>query len=224
MESRKFSICFNIMLAALLYLIMPSTGLASLLPGEEDPVYQAGLASFKKQDYNMAHNIWMRAAKAGNSSAQYRLGHLYMNGFGVRLSYVTARYWFAQAARKKHPMAQNDLGSLYLNGQGVARNVDKALYWYRESAAQGYAVAQYNAGSVLSAKKLYEEAIVFLKSAVMAGYSKANHLLTRTLRAHQGVIGLPGDLISPQPGVGTLPLPVAPPQPEVGTLPLPIAQ
>jgi len=196
---RKRPIYLSFMLAALLYLIMPSTGFAAFLPGENDPIYQAGLASFKRQDYNRAHNIWLQAARAGNPSAQYRLGHLYMNGLGVRLNYVTARYWFAQAARKRHPMAQNDLGSLYLNGQGGPRDADKALYWYKQSAAQGYPVAQYNVGAILFAKKLYEEAIVFLKSAAMAGYSKANHLLTRTLRAHQGVANLPVDLIKPRP-------------------------
>jgi len=200
MESRKRFIYFNIMLAALLYLIMPSSGFAAYLPGERDPVYRAGLANFYRHDYNMAQNYWRQAAKAGNASAQYRLGQLYQQGLGVSVSYVTARYWFKKAAYKGHWLAQNDLGSLYQNGQGGVRSVHLALHWYKKSAAQGYPLAQYNAGKLLFGKNRYSEAIPYLEAAVRAGYREARPLL-RDAYVNTGVI-------PPRPPVAVRPLPL----------------
>jgi len=183
MESKRHMIYLNALLAILLYLATPSMGLAFFVEDARNPTYRAGLASFNLHDYNTARRIWMRAAIAGNSSAQYRLGHLYRNGLGVRTNYVTARYWLQEAARNNHPRAQNDLGSLYLNGQGGPRDVRQALYWYKRSAAQGYPVAQYNAGVLLFAMRRYEEAIPFLEAAWRAGYRRAYFFLLRAQRA-----------------------------------------
>jgi len=152
----------------------------------------------------------LRAARAGNPQAQYRLGHLYLNGInGVVRDYAAARYWFERAAASNHPMAQNDLGSLYMNGYGVPRNLDRALYWYQLAARQGVPVANYNAGMVYYRKGLFERAAIFFRAASLAGYSKANYWLSRTLNHINGVSTLPVAIVGGRPApVRPLPLPV----------------
>jgi len=204
MKNRNARLYFSTMLAVLLYVFAPTAVLAGSSHGKSsnagsDKTYQAGLAAYKKQDYNTAQSLWMKAAKAGNSDAQYYLGHLYMNGLGVRMDYAAARYWFEQAAGANHPMAQNDLGSLYMNGQGVKRNLKEALGWYEKSANQGTVVAKYNCGLIYFIHRQFEKAAVFFKAASMAGYSKANYYLTRTKANLKSIPTMPIALVTGRP-------------------------
>jgi soluble lytic murein transglycosylase-like protein len=58
---------------------------------------------------NRAIQLYCKAAKKGDATAQYRLGWIYANGRGVRRDDGRAIAWFRKAARQKHPQSRNML-------------------------------------------------------------------------------------------------------------------
>lgn len=112
-----------------------SAGLASAGDGEQ--LYRDG-------HYEEAISSWKRAAEAGDATAAYRLGVVYMDGAVEKQDYGEALRWYAQAAAAGNRDAQFELGTIYDNGYGVPKSVAEALRWYREAAARGHPLAQYN--------------------------------------------------------------------------------
>jgi TPR repeat protein len=55
---------------------------------------------------------WRPLAEQGDADAQYRLGVLYANGYGVPKDYVQARQWYEKAAAQGNTIAQYNLGRL----------------------------------------------------------------------------------------------------------------
>lgn len=97
-------------------------------------------------DYDFSTTL--QDAKAGNTSAQVRLGIAYEDGDGVAQDYQQAKFWYESAAEKGNSSAQFLLGCLYDFGHGMKKDVTQAVYWYEKSAAQGNDSAQYSLGSM----------------------------------------------------------------------------
>jgi TPR repeat protein len=85
-------------------------------------------------------------AEAGNASAQYSLGNMYVNGRGVPEDDAEAVRWYRLAADQGVAEAQYNLGGMYDYGLGVPEDYGEALRWYRLAADQGHAEAQVNLG------------------------------------------------------------------------------
>jgi len=83
-------------------------------------------------------------AEQGNAVAQYTLGVMYAEGFGVPEDDVEAVGWYRLAAEQGNAIAQNHLGFMYDNGDGVPQNFMLAYMWYNLAAAQGNEDAQGN--------------------------------------------------------------------------------
>jgi TPR repeat protein len=112
--------------------------------------FQAGEDAYLRGDYATAVHEWRPLAKQGNVLAQYSLGVLYDNGYGVPQDYGQARQWWEQAAAQGNADAQYNLGVLYSNGHGVPQDYGQARQWYEKAAAQGIARAQYSLGALYS--------------------------------------------------------------------------
>jgi len=183
MGSGKSKIYFSALLAIFLFLApgLSSAGLFKHIRDARDPVYKAGLQSFKRGDYVTAYRIWLPIARQGNSKAQYRIGYMYLNGLYVPRDSYQARIWFERAAGQGDPVAQNDLGTLYLNGQGVQRNLDNALRWFEQSANQGNATAQYNLGVLYILQRRHRDAKIWFVASAKQGYARAHYRLQRLL-------------------------------------------
>ena len=87
-----------------------------------------------------------RAAKKGNSSAQYCLGTCYHDGFGVQSDKTKACSWYRKSANQGNPRGQAMLGYCYGEGFGIDKSDKQALYWYRKAAEKGDPIAYYNIG------------------------------------------------------------------------------
>jgi uncharacterized protein len=85
-------------------------------------------------------------AEQGDPEAQFSLGVMYTNGYGVWQDYAQAAAWFLQAAEHGDAKAQMALGDAYAKGQGVPRDDVQVVTWYRKAADQGYADAQSHLG------------------------------------------------------------------------------
>ena len=64
------------------------------------PSFQKGLTAFKKGGNATALREWTPLAEQGNADAQYFLGHMYRNGWGVSQDYKTALKWWKLAAKQ----------------------------------------------------------------------------------------------------------------------------
>ena len=68
------------------------------------------------------------------AEAQYHLGVMYYNGFGVEKDYVTAHKWWTLAAQQGHATAQANLGVMYEKGYGVEKDYVTAYKWWTLAA------------------------------------------------------------------------------------------
>jgi TPR repeat protein len=109
-------------------------------------VFKTGVAAFKSENYETALGAFRAAAADGDVRAQYNLGIMFDNGYGVQQNYTEAADWYRVAAEAGYADAQYNLGAMYGYGHGVPRDHAKAERWYRAAAEQGDADAQYSLG------------------------------------------------------------------------------
>jgi uncharacterized protein len=127
--------------AALSFLLSPPTWGADLEKGQE--AYYSG-------DYQTALTEWQPLAEEGQADAQFGMGLLYANGFGVPLNDYQALKWYSLAAEQGHAEAQCRLAVMHANGWGVAQSSEEAFKWYRLAAEQGLVEAQKNLARMYS--------------------------------------------------------------------------
>lgn len=93
-------------------------------------LYQVGLS---RNDMEAAK--WFgKAAEQGEPEAQFGLGAMYANGYGMPQDFAAAARWFKKAAEQGNPAPNFYLGLFYENGLGVARNYAEAAKWYAKAA------------------------------------------------------------------------------------------
>jgi uncharacterized protein len=107
-----------------------------------------GSDAYDRGDYATALKEWTPLAEQGEVVAQYSLGEMYINGYGVPQDYKTAMKWFTLAAEQGDATAQAWLGSMYYNGYGVPPDYKTAVKWFTLAAEQGDATAQAWLGSM----------------------------------------------------------------------------
>lgn len=91
-----------------------------------------------------AFPLFLKAAEAGDATAQDCVGFMYMSGWGVELNYNEALKWLEKAVSQGNAWAQTHLGLMYYNGNGVKCNSRKARELWEMAAMQGNALAMVN--------------------------------------------------------------------------------
>ena len=99
--------------------------------------FQDGANAIEKGDYKTAFTIFEDLAKKGDAPAQFYLGLMYDNGYGVKQDYFKAKEWYEKAAAQGDAKAQNNIGFLYGNGQGVKQDFKKAKEWFGKACDGG---------------------------------------------------------------------------------------
>jgi hypothetical protein len=131
---------------------------------------EKGLAAYSVGEYETSLAECQPLADDGNATAQFCVGRLYANGFGVAMNDDLALQWYGLAAEQGHSEAQFNLGLMHANGWGVEMNDQEAAKWYRLAAEQGLVEAQmslamiYHKGrgveqNLIEAYKWYEIAV-----------------------------------------------------------------
>ncbi len=113
--------------------------------------YQTGRDAYDIGDYATALTEWQPLAEAGDANAQFGLGLLYGNGFGVDMIDEQALLWYGRAAEQGHAAAQCNLAVMHLNGWGVPMNEEDAANYYLLAAEQGITEAQIALGLIYAA-------------------------------------------------------------------------
>ena len=96
-----------------------------------------------KRDKAKALELYLKAAKLGNATAQYSLGLHYRGGRADNGGESKAARLLYMAARQGHRGAQSHLGGLYLKGKGLAKDPAEGALWLRAAAEQGVRYDQY---------------------------------------------------------------------------------
>ena len=97
---------------------------------------QDAVAAYLREDYKIAHKLFLPFAKKGNSKAQHKLGQMYQNGQGVPQDYKEAVRWYRLSAEQGNINAKYYLGVMYGNGRGIPQDKKEAVKWLLKSAEQ----------------------------------------------------------------------------------------
>ena len=81
--------------------------------------FQKGFAAAQSGDYVTALQGWRPLAEQGDVDAQYNLGVMYDNGWGVLQDYAEAMKWYRLAADQGNETAQYNIGVSYHKGDAV---------------------------------------------------------------------------------------------------------
>lgn len=131
----------SISLTMLWVLLAPQTWAADFTIGQE--AYNCG-------DYETALAEWSALADSGQSNAQYSMGLLYTNGFGVPMDDAAALHWYTAAADQGHAEAMHSIAIIHANGWGVPQSDAEAFKWYGLAAENGVPPAQVALARMLS--------------------------------------------------------------------------
>jgi Sel1 repeat/gag-polyprotein putative aspartyl protease len=133
-------------------------------------------AAFHK-NYTEAMRWYRMVADQGYAAAQFNVGMLYFNGWGVPQDYAEAMRWFRMAADQGYALAQSSIGWLYLNGRGVPLDYTEAMRWCQMAAAQGDSNAKDDIGIMAAlGDGVSKDCVVagqWLEQAAAAGNEKA---------------------------------------------------
>ena len=110
--------------------------------------FNKGLTAAQNGDFATALEEFKPLAEQGHVDAQFNLGLMYSNGWGVLQDYKEAVRWYTLAAEQGYALAQFNLGTIYQNGTGVPQDYKEAVRLYRLAAEQGDSGAQYNLGTM----------------------------------------------------------------------------
>lgn len=101
-----------------------------------------GTVSFYHENYREAQQFLSKASEQGDASAQYYLGIMYLNGYGVPINYKEAVRLFTLSTEKNYASSQIALGVLFIQGIGVPQNFKRAAILFTQAAKQGNLDAQ----------------------------------------------------------------------------------
>ena len=96
-------------------------------------------AAMEAGNYAEAYYYWRPAAEQGDIEAQYGLGWMYHNGYGLAIDDRQALRWWEQAASKGNTDALFSIAMLYnMGAEGVPKNMDLAVAYYLQAAHYGH--------------------------------------------------------------------------------------
>ena len=155
------------------------------------------------KDYLRALPLYRKLADNGNGFAQFRMGVVYRNGFGVPLDEAEAVAWYKRSAQSGDAFGQYFFGLAYAQGQSVSVDASLSSHWrnlaYKNNlfnkaqslANRGDPVAQnllwimYTAGE--GVKQDEKQSLQWLRKSAEQGYWMAQKNLGGKYQLGQGL-------------------------------------
>jgi localization factor PodJL len=122
------------------------------LAGDARAVYQLAAQAADgptNRDPKLALRLFERAAVAGLTPAQFRLGNMFEKGIGTNRDPALAKVWYGRAAERGNAKAMHNLAVLYAEGAGGKPDYATATEWFRRAAEHGVRDSQYNLAILL---------------------------------------------------------------------------
>jgi V8-like Glu-specific endopeptidase len=128
------------------------------------------VAAAHKGEYAVAFQLISPLAEKGDARAQFNIGYMYANGWGVRRDFTEAVKWYRKAAEQGLEIAQHYLGIAYINGEGIVPDDAEAARWFKRAAEQGFSRAQLMLGRMyLDGKGVPKDLVQGYAWVVLAG-------------------------------------------------------
>jgi hypothetical protein len=97
------------------------------------------IQSMRAGDFAEAYCILKPYAERGDAEAQYNIGWMYLNGYGLAMNDSLALEWWQRAAEQGHTDAIFSIAMLYTHGEGqVKKDMDKAIDYYLLALQAGH--------------------------------------------------------------------------------------
>lgn len=120
---------------------------------DDDARYQRALEAMRHGDYAEAFCQWRPLAERGYAKAQFSLGWMYHNGYGLAIDNRKALVWWKKAANQGMANAAFALGLLFSNGdKDIDRDIALASRYFLQAARLKHSDAR---GMLTSLFKLY---------------------------------------------------------------------
>ena len=120
--------------------------------------FNAGELLFEIEEYEDAAEHFFEAAACGHARAQYYLGEMANNGWGMPENEIVAAEWYQQAAEQGDADAMYALGLLCETGSELLRDSREAARWYRLAAERNHAGAWHALGGMYRIGTIGEDA------------------------------------------------------------------
>ncbi len=108
--------------------------------------FETGVRALQEGDYAAALREFQTLADAGVANAEFMVGVMYENGYGVTADLALAAKWYRRAAERGLASAQYNLSVFHQLARGVELNLSEAVRLSRLAAEKGHAAAQTNLG------------------------------------------------------------------------------
>lgn len=146
--------------------------------------YWLGYKSYREKKYDIASDMFTKAAKQNHAPSQYMLGLFAEYGYGRTKSYDDAAKWYEKAIIGDDPNAMSRLGQiLYYGSLSTGKNLDRAFKLFsqaadqHESQAMFYLGWMYEFGQTPEKEKNIEKALLFYRKSSQQGYESATKRL-----------------------------------------------
>jgi uncharacterized protein len=132
------------------------------------------VTAMRSGDFAEAYCIMRPLAEKGDADAQYNIGWMYMNGYGLRVNDNLALEWWQKAAAQGHSDASFSIGMLYSLGDGeISSDPDKAIDNYLVAAIDGH-----------------EDAIAILKAMMLRNDKSIIDRMYSIINEHESLFGI----------------------------------
>ena len=107
---------------------------------------ETGIRALQEGDYTAALYEFQTLADAGVANAEFMVGVMYENGYGVAADLTLSAKWYRRAAERGLASAQYNLSVFHQLARGVELDLSEAVRLSRLAAEKGHAAAQTNLG------------------------------------------------------------------------------
>ena len=147
--------------------LLCALSLAISLPSVASDVSDA-INAMRAGDYAEAYCVLKPYAEEGDPEAQYNIGWMYLNGYGLMMNDQRALEWWERASDQGHLDATFSIAMLYSLGEGrVQKDMGKALDYYLMAVEGGHEDANMIVRSMLARD---DEAIRARKHEIVRTY------------------------------------------------------
>lgn len=143
--------------------------------------------AIKNGNFAEAYYLWRPLAEAGDPSAQYGIGWMYHNGYGLSINDKKAYEWWSQAAAQNYIEAVFSIGTLYQFGYGALKKDMKiALGYYLMATVAGHEESQLILQTMLNRgdrriKPILSALLLYYLHSTIAGEPESEAILKKML-------------------------------------------
>lgn len=143
--------------------------------------------AIKNGNFAEAYYLWRPLAEAGDPSAQFGIGWMYHNGYGLSIDDQKAYEWWSKAAAQNYIEAVFSIGTLYQFGYGsLKKDIKIALGYYLMATVAGHEESQLILQTMLergdrNIKPILPALLIYYLHSAISGEHKSEAILKQML-------------------------------------------